>query len=94
MQIPVASAAKGGKPATPTVPVHFPKNVPNRANTGIIEVEHPQTYTFPEKYPKHPVTMMHCEESDEKFFVKQLIEEDSDDNRSEDEDPFRVYPGD
>ena len=48
-------------------------------------------YTFPKKYPKHTVTMMHYEESDKKFFVKQAAREDSDSNGSKDEDPSQVY---
>ena len=71
--------------------VHFPKNVLNRANTRIIEVECPQTDTFSKKYPKCLITVMCHKESDERFFVKQIIGEDSDDNGSNDEDPSRVY---
>ena len=58
---------------------------------GLLEVEHPQPYTFPKKYPKHSVMVIHHEESDEKFFTKQPIGEDSNDDGSNDEDPSRVY---
>ena len=91
MQIPIASAAKSGKQFTLTVPIYFPKNVPTMADTRMIEVEQPQTYTFPKKYFKHPITMMYHEESDKKFFVKQPIGDDSDNNGSEDEDLSWFY---
>ena len=57
----------------------------------MIEVESPQTYTFPKKYSEHPVTTIHYEESDKQFFVKQPAREDSNNNGSEDEDPSQVY---
>ena len=55
------------------------------------EVEPPQTYTFPQKYSKHPVITMHYKESDKKFFVKQPAREDSNNNGSENKDPSWVY---
>ena len=82
-----ASVAKGSKSAAPAIPVHVPRNVPQGANAGTIEVESSQTYNFPKKYPEHPVTTTHCEESDKQFFAKQPAREDSNNNGSEDEDP-------
>ena len=87
----VASAARVNKPAALAVSVHFPKNIPKGANTGITEVESSQMYTFPNKYPKYPVIMTYCEESDKKFFVKQAAGKDSDSDGSEDEDTSQVY---
>ena len=74
----VASAARVNKPTALAMPVHFSKNVPKGANTGMIEVELPQMYTFPKKYPRHPVTKMHYEESEKKFFIKKASREDTD----------------
>ena len=74
----VASTARFNKPTVLAMPVHFPKNVSKGANTGIIEVELPQMYTFPKKYPEHPVTKTHWEESDKRFFIKKASREDTD----------------
>ena len=86
-----ASAANGSKSASLAIPIHFPRNVPQGADVGTIEVEAPQTYSFPKKYPEHPVTMTHHEESDKQFFVEKPAAEDSNNNGSEDEDPSQVY---
>ena len=87
----VATTAKSSKLATPTIELRFLKNVPNGADSGVIEVEQPQTYTFLRKYPKHLIMATHCEEDNKKVFDVQLTGEDSDDNGSDDEDPSRVY---
>ena len=66
-QLSVASIAKSSKPAALAMPMHFLRNVPNGADPGVIRVEQPQTYKFPQKYLEWPITQMYYEESDKKF---------------------------